>query len=109
VQAKKLAGKRTLLSECNTALALEKVEKLKQSHCKINMTEFINLALDLFFAKHFDQHEKQFEKQFFDRKRFLKELLKSDSKEELDESLKSLVKKIKPTTKRKVKDEASHS
>lgn len=109
MQTKKSVGKRTLLSERNTALAQGSVEKLRRSHCKINMTELVNTALDLFFAKHFEQYQKQIEKQYFDRKRFLKELLKSDSKEELDESLKSLIKKIKPLTKRKVKNETSDS
>ena len=100
-------GKRVLLSEHNTALTLRAIEDFKSKHCKLNMTDLVNTALDLFFEKHLTQYEKQIEKSFFDRKKYLKELLKSDSTEKLDESLKTLVRKINPRKKRKAKHETN--
>lgn len=43
----------------------------KDKHCKLNMAELVNMALDLFFEKHINQYEKQIEKKFFDRKKYL--------------------------------------
>lgn len=69
------------------------------------MTDLVNMALDLFFEKHLNQYEKLIEKRFFDRKKYLKELLKASSTESLDESLKTLVRKINPRKRKKVKHE----
>ena len=98
-------GKRVLLSERNTALAQEVVKNLRDKHCRVNLTDFVNSALHLFLEKHFSQHQGKIEKIFFDRKKYLKELLKAESNEILDDSLKELVQKIKPKKIKKVEDE----
>lgn len=94
------------MSERNTALAQGAVKSLRDSHCKVSLSELINEALDIFFSKHYAQSEKKFEKKFFDRKKYLKKILSDESGENLDASLKSLVKKISSNSRKKDFDEA---
>ncbi len=86
--------KRVLLSERNTALTLCKVQELRGSHCTLNMSDFVNAVLEIFFEKHYNKEKKSIEKQFFDEKKYLKRLLASPVKEDLEASLRSYLKKV---------------
>ena len=81
------------------------MKNLRNNHCKVSLSEFVNEALEIFFSKQYGQYRKRFEKRFFDRKKYLKKILSDESGENLDESLKSLVKKISSTSRKKKADE----
>lgn len=83
------------MSKRNTALALRAVNELKDRHCKVNLSNVANLALEIFFDKYFETSMGVFEKRFFDRKKYLKDLIQSGNQDSLDNSLKEYVKKIK--------------
>ena len=102
IKAKK-NGKRILMSERNTALALQTVKELKEKNCKINLSELMNEVIEIFFKQHLERSRKSLEKKYFDRKKYVKSLLLMSSGAEFDESLKKLVKQIsiKPKTKEK--------
>ena len=100
----KTTGKRILMSERNTALALQTVKELKEKNCKINLSELMNEVIEIFFNQHLERSRKSLEKKYFDRKRYVKSLLLMDSGAEFDESLKRLVKQISNKTKKGADD-----
>jgi|GEM_PF-2182879 len=100
----KTNGKRILMSERNTALALQTVKELKEKNCKINLSELMNEIIEIYFKQHLERSRKSLEKKYFDRKKYVKSLLLMDSGVEFDESLKNLVKKISSKPKAKGAD-----
>jgi len=101
----KTNGKRILMSERNTALALQTVKELKEKNCKINLSELMNEVIEIFLKQHLERSRKSLEKKYFDRKKYVKSLLSMDSGAEFDESLKKLVKQISAKSKVKEKDD----
>ena len=100
----KINGKRILMSERNTALALQTVKELKEKNCKINLSELMNETIEIFFQQHLERSRKSLEKKYFDRKKYVKSLLSMDSGAEFDESLKRLVKQISSKPKKGADD-----